>query len=59
MAGNKTAISIRLNPEIIAYFKAQGPGYQSRINAVLKDYVRLKRCQEEGRADCPEGMDWR
>jgi uncharacterized protein (DUF4415 family) len=39
----KIPLSIRLDPEIIAYFKAAGPGYQSRINAVLANYVQAKQ----------------
>ncbi|MCK6443206.1 BrnA antitoxin family protein [Elstera cyanobacteriorum] len=39
----KVPVSIRLDPEVIAYFKAAGPGYQSRINAVLAHYVQAKR----------------
>ncbi len=35
----KTAISIRLDDQIIDFFKKQGNGYQSRINAVLRSYV--------------------
>ncbi|NBC47832.1 MAG: hypothetical protein GVY22_07560 [Gammaproteobacteria bacterium] len=35
----KQAISIRLSPEVIAYFKAGGPGWQTRIDAVLREYV--------------------
>jgi uncharacterized protein (DUF4415 family) len=34
------AISIRLDQDLIDYFKAQGPGYQWRINAVLRSYVK-------------------
>ncbi|MGJ0534004.1 BrnA antitoxin family protein [Methylocystis sp.] len=34
----KQAISIRLDQDLIDYFKAQGPGYQRRINAVLRSY---------------------
>ena len=29
-------ISLRLDPEVIEKFKATGPGWQGRINAVLK-----------------------
>jgi uncharacterized protein (DUF4415 family) len=36
----KQPISIRLDAEVLEYFKATGPRYQSRINAVLKSYVR-------------------
>lgn len=35
----KGAIYIRLDPEVLAYFRSGGPGYQTRINAVLKTYV--------------------
>jgi uncharacterized protein (DUF4415 family) len=35
----KTAISIRLDADILDYFKSQGSGYQSRINSVLRRYV--------------------
>lgn len=35
----KTAISIRLDDDVLAFFKAEGPGYQRRINAVLRSYV--------------------
>ena len=36
----KRAISIRLDEDLIEYFKAMGPGYQSRMNAVLRSFVR-------------------
>jgi uncharacterized protein (DUF4415 family) len=32
----KTSISLRVDAEVLEWFKAQGPGYQTRINAVLK-----------------------
>lgn len=38
----KKAISLRLDPDILAYFKAQGPGYQTRINAVLRAWVEAQ-----------------
>jgi uncharacterized protein (DUF4415 family) len=42
---NRIAVSIRLYPEVVRFFKEQGPGYQSRINRVLLSYVqgRLRR----------------
>lgn len=43
LPGRKRPISIRLDEDILAYFMAGGPGYQSRINAVLAHYVRTKR----------------
>lgn len=36
----KEAIAIRLDPEITAYFKGQGTGWQTRINDILGEYVR-------------------
>ena len=41
--GPKKAVSIRLDEDVIAWFKAQGPGYQSRINAVLKHFVAAQK----------------
>lgn len=35
----KRAVSIRLDDDILAFFKKDGPGYQSRINAVLRFYM--------------------
>ncbi|QGM93594.1 BrnA antitoxin family protein [Methylocystis rosea] len=39
----KQAITIRLDQDLIEYFKAQGPGYQRRINAVLRSYVKQRK----------------
>ncbi len=36
---NKKQITLRLDPDIIEFFKAQGPGYQTRMNAVLRQYM--------------------
>lgn len=36
----KTAVSIRLDKDVLAWFKKQGGGYQTKINAVLKTYVK-------------------
>lgn len=35
----KQAISMRVDPEVLDFFKSQGEGYQTRINAVLRSYV--------------------
>ena len=35
----KVAISMRLSPEVVDYFKSQGTGWQTRINEVLVEYV--------------------
>ena len=39
----KKAISIRVDPDVLDYFKNEGPGYQRRINAVLRSYVEQKQ----------------
>jgi uncharacterized protein (DUF4415 family) len=39
----KVPVSIRLDAEVLDYFKAAGRGYQSRINAVLLGYVRSQQ----------------
>lgn len=35
----KKQITLRLDPDVIEFFKAAGPGYQTRMNAVLRQYV--------------------
>jgi uncharacterized protein (DUF4415 family) len=39
----KEAISIKLDRDVLAYFRDQGRGYQTRINAVLRRYVNARR----------------
>lgn len=36
----KKQVSLRLDVDILEAFKAQGQGWQTRINAVLRDWVR-------------------
>lgn len=38
----KTPVSIRLDPDVLAFFKAQGKGYQTRINAVLRAWMEAQ-----------------
>ncbi|MEZ4675388.1 MAG: BrnA antitoxin family protein [Caldilineaceae bacterium] len=35
----KPLISIRVDADVLEWFKAQGPGYQTRMNAVLRLYM--------------------
>jgi len=35
----KKLVSLRLDPDIIERFRATGPGWQSRINTALRDYL--------------------
>ena len=34
----KASISLRIDADVLDWFKAQGPGYQTRINAVLRAF---------------------
>lgn len=39
----KEAISLRVDDDTLAWFRAGGPGYQTRMNAVLRSYMeRMK-----------------
>ena len=42
-AENKQQITLRLDAEVLSFFKKSGVRYQSRINAVLREYVRAQR----------------
>lgn len=39
----KQLVSIRLDRDVLDWFKQQGKGYQTKINAVLQAYVRAHR----------------
>lgn len=43
----KKRITIRLDEDIVEYFKQGGRGYQSRINAVLKAYVLAQQMEDD------------
>ena len=35
----KLLVSVRYSPEVVAYFKSTGEGWQSRMDCVLRQYV--------------------
>jgi len=40
-SGNKKMlVSVRYSPEVIAYFRSTGEGWQARMDGVLGEYVR-------------------
>ena len=39
----KQPITLRIDRDVLAWFKSHGPRYQSRMNAVLKAYVQAHR----------------
>jgi uncharacterized protein (DUF4415 family) len=42
LPSRKKAISIRVDEDVLDFFKKEGAGYQRRINAVLRSYVQQK-----------------
>ena len=44
----KKLISLRVDPEVLDFFKTQGPGYQTRMNAVLQAYMQVKKEMGQG-----------
>ena len=39
----KTAVTIRLDRQVLNWFKTKGPGYQTRINALLRAYMEAHK----------------
>jgi uncharacterized protein (DUF4415 family) len=37
----KEHVNLRLDPDVLAHFRAGGPGWQSRINAMLRKAAKL------------------
>jgi len=42
---SKTQVTLRLDSDVLAWFKTQGRGYQTRINSLLKAYMEAHRPQ--------------
>ena len=38
----KKSVSLRIDKDILDWYKHQGPGYQTRMNAVLRMYMRAQ-----------------
>ncbi len=36
----KTLLSLRVDSDVVAWFRSQGAGYQSRMNALLRAYMK-------------------
>jgi len=41
--GLKQIVTIRLDVDVLNWFKAQGPGYQTRINKLLREQMEAQR----------------
>ena len=44
---SKERISIRIDQDVLNYFRERGPGYQTRMNAVLKSFVEIQKRKEK------------
>jgi uncharacterized protein (DUF4415 family) len=45
MPAKKVPISFRVDPDVLTHFQEKGPGYQSRMNAVLRSYMVHEQTQ--------------
>lgn len=43
MPEKKEQISIKVDRDVLEYFRKDGPGYQTRMNAVLRSFVEARR----------------
>ena len=39
----KQPVTIRLDVDVLEWFRSQGPGYQTRINRLLRRYMELSQ----------------
>ncbi|MFZ9367283.1 MAG: BrnA antitoxin family protein, partial [Burkholderiaceae bacterium] len=42
-SGTKVSTTIRFDAEIVAAFRADGPGWQSRMNDALREWLSQRR----------------
>ena len=47
MPKRKEAISIRLDEDVLSYFKSLGAGYQTRINTVLRHFMEQAQAKRK------------
>ena len=43
MPERKQSVTLRVDKDVLEWFKAQGRRYQSRMNAVLRSYMQARR----------------
>jgi uncharacterized protein (DUF4415 family) len=49
-AAPKISTTIRLDPDVVAAFRDDGPGWQSRINAALQEWLKRKKRSTKAQA---------
>ena len=42
-SGSRTPVTIRLDRGVVEFFKQSGPGWQTRMNEVLREWVKRNR----------------
>ena len=45
----KMPMSLRVDPDVIKFFKSRGRGYQTRMNAVLRAYMEHELSRKTGK----------
>ncbi len=40
---SKSLLSLRVDSDVLSWFRSQGPGYQSRMNALLRAYMQAHK----------------
>ena len=45
--GHKKQITLRIDPDVLSFFRKHGRGYQSTINAVLRKYMEAQERRAE------------
>ena len=46
-AGVKQIVTIRLDVDMLEWYKSAGPGYQTRINQILRDYMDAQKAGKD------------
>jgi uncharacterized protein (DUF4415 family) len=53
LPAKKVPVSVRLDRDVLTWFKEQGPRYQSRMNAVLRAYMKATTGESKGKKANP------
>ena len=54
-ASARETVTLRLDRDVLDHFQAEGPGWQERINAALRDTANLSGLDQQGKR--PEELD--
>ena len=47
---SKQPVTLRLDADVLAFFKEEGQGYQTRINQLLRRYMEAQQAQQAQQA---------